>query len=412
MSDQLHRADPDHGLAQPRTSSRPTFDGTSIDLADASTTSHRQRAESRVVELDGLRGLACLTILVYHFRPVLVPYGWASVDLFFVLSGYLITAILIRHEGSPGLLRSFYVRRGLRIWPVYYLTILAVVIAGPWLPKVTSWSGLGYFLTYTQNVPLYWSARVPPFSPYAAHLWTLANEEQFYVLWPLLVVALGRRAVIPLGLGLASLSVAARSAGFSPWLLAARADGFALGGILAAILADSDRVGRRIPIYRHGFACVTLIALGVVAVAMARGVLPTFGRPPQGAGFSVLAINVVFAGIVGLVVTNVGRRHVAWLRRPRLVHLGTLSYGLYVYHYVVLTLSDDVLVAMRGYGRTSLTNVFVIALIYGLAAASWAWLEKPLLSLKGRFPYRELNNRKAIKTTYVSVGSVTVDEPR
>ena len=77
--------------------------------------------------------LACLTIVAYHVRPLAVPYGWASVDLFFVLSGYLITAILIRHEGSPRLLRNFYVRRGLRIWPVYYMTILAVVVAGPWL---------------------------------------------------------------------------------------------------------------------------------------------------------------------------------------------------------------------------------------------------------------------------------------
>ena len=84
-------------------------------------------------------------------------------------------------------------RRGLRIWPVYYLTILAVVVAGPWFHWPTLWDGLGYHLTYTQNLPLYWSGRVPPFSPYVMHFWTLANEEQFYIVWPLLVVMLGRR---------------------------------------------------------------------------------------------------------------------------------------------------------------------------------------------------------------------------
>ena len=127
--------------------------------------------------------LACLTILAYHVRPPMVPYGWASVDLFFVLSGYLITAILIRHEGSPGLLRNFYVRRGLRIWPVYYLTILALVILGPWLPWPTDWDGLGYYLTYTQNLPLYWSGQVPPFSPYIPH--SLDARERGTVLYRL-----------------------------------------------------------------------------------------------------------------------------------------------------------------------------------------------------------------------------------
>ena len=273
---------------------------------DTGPSFHRASTEQRVVELDGLRGLACLTIVVYHFRPPLVPYGWSSVDLFFVLSGYLITTILIRHEGSSCLLRNFYVRRVLRIWPIYYLTIITLVIVGPWLPRPTDWNGLGYYLTYTQNLPLYWSSQVPPFSPYVAHLWTLANEEQFYVLWPLLVVMLGRRAVIPLALGLAVLSVAARARGFNSWLMLARADGFALGGMLAAILVSSERVDRHHLVYRRVIASMTLLALGLVIVALASGTLPTFGRPPEGAALSVLAINLLFAGVVGLVVTHAG----------------------------------------------------------------------------------------------------------
>ncbi len=125
--------------------------------------------------------------------PSLVPFGWASVDLFFVLSGYLITAILIRYERSPRLLVNFYARRGLRIWPVYYLTVAAVVVLGPILPVPTKWDGLGYYVLYLQNLPMYWSGKVPAFSPYVAHLWTLACEEQFYLIWPALVVLFGRR---------------------------------------------------------------------------------------------------------------------------------------------------------------------------------------------------------------------------
>jgi peptidoglycan/LPS O-acetylase OafA/YrhL len=389
MSDELHRAVRVDGIDMPQPSTRTRDNRSSIKSArvNAGESSALGGAESRIVELDGLRGLACLTIVAYHFRPPMVPYGWLSVDLFFVLSGYLITAILIRHEGSPRLLRNFYVRRGLRIWPVYYLTILAVVLVGPWLPRPTSCAGLGYYLTYTQNLPSYWSGRVPPFSPYVAHLWTLANEEQFYIIWPLMVAMTGRRAVIPLALGLAALSVAARARGLSSLLLLARADGFALGGILAAILTNSERVAQRLTAYRRAFAGVALVALAVVVAVMARGVLPTFGRPPKGAALSVLAVNLVFAGVVGLIVTHAGRPAIAWLRRPRLVHLGTLSYGLYVYHYIVLVLTDDMLVALRGYGRTSIINTPVIVFIYVLAAASWAWFEKPVLDLKRRFEY-------------------------
>jgi peptidoglycan/LPS O-acetylase OafA/YrhL len=403
MSDQLHQADHGRGLARSRSSSRTERQPISGHSArvDAGSSPDLGCAVPRTLELDGLRGLACLTILVYHFRPVLVPYGWASVDFFFVLSGYLITAILIRHADSPRLLRNFYVRRGLRIWPVYYVTILALAIVGPWLPRATAWDGLGYYLAYAQNLPLYWSSRVPPFSPYAAHLWTLANEEQFYIVWPALVVVLGRRAVIPLGLGLVALSVWARGHGFSPLLLLARADGFALGGILAAILSSSERIARHAAAIRRGFASLALVALAVVIIAMVRGMLPTFGRPPTGAAFSVLAINLVFAGLVGLVVTHAGRPAVAWLRRPRLVHIGTLSYGLYVYHYIILVLSDDMLVAFRGYGRTSLFNVPVILLIYAMAVVSWAWFEKPLLDLKRRFPYRASNAHETDSKTLI-----------
>lgn len=344
------------------------------------------KAEGRVPELDALRGIACLAILVYHLKPSLVPFGWAAVDLFFVLSGYLITAILIRHEGSPRFLTNFYVRRGLRIWPIYYLTVLAIMVLGPILPVPTRWDGLAYYLTYTQNLPLYWSDKAPAFSPYAGHLWTLANEEQFYVFWPLAVCLLGRRWVIPLAATLAATSVAARMAGFNSWLLLARADGFALGGLLAALLADRQRVSERLRLFRGGFTIATLSAAAVLAVVISKGWLPTFGRPPKGAGFSVLAINLAFAGIVGLTATHAGGRSVAWLRGRWLVRVGVISYGLYMYHFLLLIIGGDVMRSWRGHG-SMIVDILMLAASYLLAVLSWKWVEKPILGLKDRFAY-------------------------
>ncbi len=361
----------------------------------------------RIPELDALRGLACLTILVYHVKTTIVPFGWAAVDLFFVLSGYLITSILIRHHGAPGLLRSFYARRALRIWPIYYLSILALVVFGPFLPSPTRWDGLLSYLTYTQNTPLYWSGRVPEFSPYLSHFWTLANEEQFYLIWPLLIYWMGPRSVIPLAVALAAASVVARMRGFDSWLLLARADGFALGGLLAALLANRAIVAKRLNAYRRGFALVILFSIAYLAFVVAKGWLPTFGKPPEGAAFSVLAINTVFFGLVGLVAIRAEHPALAWLRRPRLVMLGTISYGLYIYHFIALMLGADLLALVRTRGRSPLTDVALMGVAFLMACASWRWIEKPLLKLKDRFPYdaRTVKTvRKPVPTSKVVVG--------
>src|SRR5689334_19766085 len=110
----------------------------------------------RVPELDALRALAALVVLLFHIRPQRFPWGWTGVDLFFVLSGYLITTIILGHQGTRGFVRNFYIRRSLRIWPIYYLALLGLVLANRWLPKPQPMDALPYYLTYTQNLPSYW----------------------------------------------------------------------------------------------------------------------------------------------------------------------------------------------------------------------------------------------------------------
>lgn len=342
---------------------------------------------TRVPELDALRGLACLVILIYHFKPRAMPFGWAAVDMFFVLSGYLITGIILKYRDSKGFLLNFYARRGLRIWPIYYLTVFAIAVLGPFLPKPTNLAGLLNYLTYTQNIQLYWSGQVPEFSPYLSHLWTLAIEEQFYILWPALVCLIGVKRVVPLALVVALSSALARARGYDSWLLLARADGFALGGVLAALVSGrrETAIGRLRLI--KGFSILALISLVFLAVVIARGGLPSFGRPPKGAAFSVLALNALFLAIVGLVVLNAGKPGLRWLRNRRLCRVGTISYGLYMYHFIVLMLVGDIAHAMGRRGKPFWMDVLMMLLTFALARLSWQFIEEPLLNLKNRFAY-------------------------
>ncbi len=117
----------------------------------------------RIPELDALRGLAALAIVVYHLWVPQVTLLGTAVDLFFVLSGYLITSIILGQVDQPGFLGRFYARRALRIWPIYYLSLLALVALSPLLPGPSRLDGLPYYLTYTQRIPDYWFGDVPPF---------------------------------------------------------------------------------------------------------------------------------------------------------------------------------------------------------------------------------------------------------
>ncbi|MDR3637440.1 MAG: acyltransferase [Isosphaeraceae bacterium] len=166
--------------------------------ADSAAKTFSADGVERIPELDGVRGLAVVAIVIFHGSPQRLPGGWAAVDLFFVLSGFLITSIIIKHGGAPGFLKAFYVRRGLRILPIYYLAVLAVAGVRLLIPRRIRWAGLPYTLTCTQFIALRAFKDMPEYCPYLCHTWTLAIEEQFYLIWPLALIALGRRRVIPL----------------------------------------------------------------------------------------------------------------------------------------------------------------------------------------------------------------------
>ena len=145
----------------------------------------------RLDYLDRVRGLAVVLMIVDHLcifwassTALVVPdllrltVGRVAMPLFFVLSGFLITGIIVANRDAPGFLACFYARRGLRIWPIYYLTVAAVAAAGPALPRPIDWASLPNVLSYTQYVPRYWGGPDARFSWYLTHTWTLAIEER------------------------------------------------------------------------------------------------------------------------------------------------------------------------------------------------------------------------------------------
>ena len=327
----------------------------------------------RVPELDGLRALAATLIVAFHIWPEAIPWGWAAVDLFFVLSGFLITAIIIEHGETRGFLTAFYMRRGLRIWPPYFVLIAVLVVAGFGPPR-----GLAYFLTYTQQLPLYRLRDLPtgtfapnwrPFN----HSWTLAIEEQFYVLWPAAVLATGRKRIRGLALAVWAASVSSRALGLNEGVLLAHADGLALGALLASqrCTGDSDH---------SAWAIAAGVALLAATLAFPGGRVASVSRVASAALASYAA--------VAYITSRSGSTPLSPLRWRPVVYLGTIGYGFYLYHVPVIVLVTPWLQrSAPGFWRLPAWFV-TFGLTFVFAAVSWHLLERPILRLKDRFGYQ------------------------
>jgi peptidoglycan/LPS O-acetylase OafA/YrhL len=330
----------------------------------------------RIPELDGLRGVAALVIVLFHWR-FHVPALQTAVDLFFVLSGYLITTILLATGGSRRALRAFYLRRALRILPIYYLTFPAFLAIRGLFPLPQRLDGLPYFLTYTQFIPAYWGGTTPPCAAAFGHTWTLAIEEQFYLFWPLAVWAMGRTGLLIATPVLLAMPTALRFAGLPPDLLLTRCDGLLLGAWLAAVLADRGRLARNRRAVALAFAAVAVAA----AVSLA---VPSWVRFE--ACTRLARVNLIYASAVGLIVVHAGHPALRALRAPRLVGIGTMSYGLYLYHPFAFAFVGAVEYRLGVHAHLA-TDLVKLAVTFAVAWLSWRFLERPLLALKDRVPY-------------------------
>lgn len=334
-------------------------------------------------QLDSLRALAVSTVLLAHFWLSDLGLSSLGVRLFFVLSGYLLTSILLRerHEakvsgaGRGTLLSNFYLRRVLRIWPAYYAALAAAVLAGAHQLKETiAWHAL-----FGSNILFFLEQQWYP--PVASHLWTLAVEEQFYLVLPMVILFVPERLLRSLLIafiataivyrGLVSLHVSG-TMDFYFLLPIAQLDALGGGALLALIQYQKGPVNWK-----------NLLSWSVPATALLF-LLPL----PDGIDFTVTpAVQVLaMAGLIAAADAGIGGTAGAILSSRPLVALGRISYGIYLYHIFVAA-AFNAGAGMLGYPAFS--GPFAFVLFYFLtaivAAASWFVLEKPALSLRRHF---------------------------
>jgi len=353
---------------------------------------------SHIAALDGLRGIAILLVLLFHVGTEisdqlewLVGWGFMGVDLFFVLSGFLITRTLLATKNSPHYFRNFYARRALRILPLYYgvlfaLTVLWPLVRGPSESLGGEAVWLWLHLTNLRIAVLgHWLPVPWPFN--FNHFWSLAVEEQFYLLWPTAVLLLSPRKL----LGTCALTIAAAfvfrwhrpSYAFAYVHTLARIDMLCWGALLAIAAHLRGGVHAWLSVARW-LGAVSGVALLVLAAI--RGGL--WYRDAWVLRIAITATGPFFASLVCFAVAGGARRYAEW--RP-LRWMGRYSYGLYVFHGLFMPGMSRLLGALTHRAATDgglgtvMFVVLAVSVPLGCAVASYELYEKRFLQLKRRF---------------------------
>ena len=361
--------------------------------------------------LDGARGLAILMVVLHNFAfwdarlsdpagralEVAIGGGWAGVTLFFVLSGFLITGILLDTQHEPGYFRRFYLRRTLRIAPLYYAVLLVTFVVLPLAGAAPA--------SVRADEPqqawlwIYLSNWVQPFDNTAGHtfphFWSLAVEEQFYLLWPLLTWRRSPRTVLRCGLALALLAPLVRTGlllgggtqdmayVWSP----CRMDALALGGSVAAALRmpalAAWLTARRRQLLAASAAVFVACVLGFHGLPRATFAMQTLGYSLLAICFALLVLALACADIAG----DAGWAARSWRTAPLRV-LARYSYGLYIVHMPLQLLIGLPLMRSLGPGALTSTPINVAYFAIGLAASlalailSYHLFEQRFLALK------------------------------
>jgi peptidoglycan/LPS O-acetylase OafA/YrhL len=373
--------------------------------------------EKRLAPLDGLRGLAIVMVLLTHYGAMLdrsslpqhivrsiFDFGWTGVDLFFVLSGFLITGILIETRGADNYFTAFYARRMLRIFPLYYFSLIVVfLLVMPNIPMTggqpPTWRKIVYF-SYVQNwfQPMQWMGQY----------WTLAIEEQFYLVWPLIVYKFAPQRILRIAVGGSIVALLLR---FS--LLAlhvdsevvlentfARMDSLLIGAACACLVRRPEAMS-----FLRRYANVLWLSPVAILVALHVALGNLYSHGPVMGGFGYTLIDLSFGALLLSLVA--GRDTSSPPRRffsSSLMRMfGKYSYAAYIWHILVRVL---VMNFQRNVLHITLwwfVNIPVLVIVtLFLSMASYALIEEPFLSLKRHFKPRMAMARNAEKGAFVA----------
>jgi len=344
-----------------------------------------------LIELDGLRFIAVSLVMIGHFTSEthLEKFTWTfgslGVTLFFVLSGFLISRILMSEKEKmtslPQSLKTFYIRRFLRIFPLYYLVLAIAFIAD--IPSARQY--FGWLLSYTANYP---AAMTQGGLRYVNHFWTLCVEEQFYIFFPLFIFLLPKKYLLKGFLALTLLAIGSRivivflvhdraSAIWDTYALTPCCfDCFGLGAILGFLYLY--RMPRLNILLHQRMLIILILAVTIFLYNQVRfspdwSRINIFGR--------LLFSLICFWAIGNAVLHQFGKRVRGILTNRLMVYMGKISYGIYVYHFFVPYL-------MRGihFPYVRLTYPFITII---LAMISWHFYEYPINKLKRHFEYKQ-----------------------
>lgn len=365
----------------------------------------------RFPALDGVRAIAILLVIPHNLNLIVAPSGavahfvvsyldrgWIGVQLFFVLSGFLITGILLDTREAPHYLRSFFVRRALRILPLYYALLLIVFVflsaarlLPPSLPRSTG-TELSYWLFFAN-----WYGPLHPGQGSMTHLWSLSVEEQFYLVWPFVIWRRSAEQVRFLCAGIAVLSLCARV-----WMLhvgapteaiyqfsLSRMDALAFGGAAAATMRlpsiAQQMAARRLTIFAAALGVLLAGAALTDGYAAANPTTMSFGYTLLALGFSLIIMLAAHADD-----SNV-QGWVRFLGLPWMRHIGKYSYSMYLVHVPLHLLLGLRLLQALGLDQNTPLIVDVLYLLMGTvvsyiaAAATYRLIEVRFLRLKDRF---------------------------
>lgn len=357
-------------------------------------------SQLRVPAFDGLRGIAVLAVIFYHlsdYCPAQNPLktflraGWCGVDLFFVLSGFLITGILIDTRSVPNYFQAFYARRLLRIFPVYYAALISVLVLAHVFPELDSVLPVAhdriFYFFYLNN---WWILLKDSWHPnIIGHFWSLAIEEQFYLVWPLVVWLLPLKRMnwaAVIGIALAPVIRLAIYAHYgnvrdiveNPFC---RMDSLLVGALLASVVRKGIHLGGW-PLYTSASLAAAIIAGAYVAFVP----LQVLHASP----FIASGLAIVFGGLVltAFLERNSRATLQKYLCNPALRFCGRYSYGMYVYHVPLLWLIAKLLTGRKtavGLPRFLLLSAMEMAVTMAVAKLSFDCFESRFLRMKVKF---------------------------